>query len=1001
MRIAILHLSDFHVRERDRFNNKKIEEFIKALNILENVDEYIFAFSGDLSFSGKKEEFDKAEELLGRLKEELNKVNSGKEVKTIIVPGNHDLCLPAEARVSDDIINYYRGGTIRAHICEENSYLENFYKSVKGTIVSEEEMFFESVVFDFEGYKIQFNLINTAPFSTLKPDNKELHYYPNEKIDNLKRKEDVSVCVTVMHHNWEWFHWDCKDTLENAIFASSEFLLYGHDHIEKVKEIGISKNAKTWVSAAGEMDFSSSCEDSFNVLVLETETSSFNGYSFSWSNKDNMYVHDNQVINERIETHYSELTPSKTFIKKIKEDTFGQFDDFTSYFVFPQLRSDSHKEFEGGLEERCEEIDNIENLISLIEDKKKVLITGAASSGKTTLLKSLYIGLIGKKVPLFLSGEERTSIKVENYVRHLFEEQYSENKNQYERYLQLERNKKLIIIDAFDYLKINEKVLKAIETTFEYIVISMGNTKIDVVSRVKDEIGISKQYYEVHINPFYSEKREKLIRNIYQCNNNDKHEEKDIVKVNHLIDSLVQNNSTIFSLNPAFIIKYTVYFMDKPYKDYAKAESIFSEIFDSELKQSIIKATDQQNVDEMFAVFEEIAGYMFANKKDEITAEDLNDIVDKYNRDYYENVAAKAVLETGKNAKIIKETDKLSYYFSNKNHLAYFIAKYLIRHSQDDSGKAIEDTLKNICFGINADIMLFITYILNNVSILSPISEAAAEIFKDWEAVDFKEENIALLHKKKADEVKPPTKEEERRYIENKEKTEAQICSEDVIEARGVFDYNEEDLKLNYYKLQRAFIYTEILCKALPAFHSITKKDQKEQLAKLIYLYPRKIIYEILRPVDMYIKEKCKDILDILEKEGLTDENGRKFTEEDIIGYFQDASRAITLGCFDHFAELATSAKTIRILTDVETEDTSEDIERLIIIENTGNTEAFIKEAERLLKQYKGTEFEVMIKIIGRKHLLTNKAIPYNVKQKAIDKIFGEEYRKTFLKLPS
>ena len=67
------------------------------------------------------------------------------------------------------------------------------------------------------------------------------------------------------------------------------------------------------------------------------------------------------------------------------------------------------------------------------------------------------------------------------------------------------------------------------------------------------------------------------------------------------------------------------------------------------------------------------------------------------------------------------------------------------------------------------------------------------------------------------------------------------------------------------------------------------------------------------------------------------------------------------------------------------------------MIESTGNTDRLVKEAETMLKEHQRTEYDTMIRLIVRKHLLANKEITYSKKQQVIDKIFGKGYRKYFL----
>lgn len=995
MKIAIVHLSDFHIRSGDQFLSQKTNGILSALNILGKVDDYVVVFSGDLSSSGQVNEFKRARYLFGKIISGIKKKNDNKYVNLFMVPGNHDLCLPGNARVREDIQEHYDNDTIEELIPTEVSYLENFYFYSNSNGKMPHNFFLSKKYYGFNGYKMQFNLINTAPFSTLQPDDKELHYFPECHINLLSRDADANLCITVMHHGYEWFNWNYKNSLENAIIDNSEFLLYGHDHREHTTSLSIDNSLDTWILSAGEMKFSSlDAEDSFNSIVIDTESNSFDGFVFNWDRKARIYTHKLVVSQKSLQNHSSKLMPLPSFIKSIKQDNYNFSDDFTGYFVFPKLVSTFQNEFN-----KNETVNSIEELTDLLIKKKKIIISGTTNSGKTTLLKYLYCALTNDKIPLFLSADVRQHIKSNNFIKHLFEEEYGDDATLFEKYEQIERDKKVLIVDGWDLLNINSQktIMQKIEESFGYVIISIGNSRTNIVDEIKGELDGSSQYYELCIKPFFKAKRNELVRNI--CLQKNTFDDDDAMNVNRLIDSLVQNNSGLFSLNPAFIVRYTNCFIQDPYQDYTKGEAVFSKIFEFELNQSIMKFVKHQDTDEMFTAFEEIAGYMYTYKKDELPVEEVRAIIENYNGTYGEHVNVKDVIDIGIKAKILRETDDLSVYFLNKNHLSYFIAKYLIRVSQGEPADAsgIEYALEKICFGINADIVLFISYILNNTRILTSISDYAGELLKPWDAISFSDKNISLFHNVPLEQINPPSEEEKKRYESVKEESEETYYSEDTIEAKGLFDYDDSDIDQYQYSLVRALKYTEMICKALPAFHSKLKLSQKRELVESIYLYPRKIVYALLRPIDINMKELCKDILDYAEQNDKKKKNGRKYTDADILRMFSDSARAIMLSTFDHFSELATSPKSYELLMSRTPEDMSEQLERLLIIESRGNTDCLIKEVEALLKEYQRTEFDAMIRLIVRKHLLNHKELPFRKKQQIIDKIFGKEYRKYFL----
>lgn len=53
MKVAIVHLSDFHIRDREVFLNQKVDGVLSALNVLGNIDDYVVVFSGDYPIRDK------------------------------------------------------------------------------------------------------------------------------------------------------------------------------------------------------------------------------------------------------------------------------------------------------------------------------------------------------------------------------------------------------------------------------------------------------------------------------------------------------------------------------------------------------------------------------------------------------------------------------------------------------------------------------------------------------------------------------------------------------------------------------------------------------------------------------------------------------------------------------------------------------------------------------------------------------------------------------------
>lgn len=1003
MKIALLHISDFHLKDKDTFNYQKIDSFINCLKSLPSIDEIIILISGDITFSGKINEYKVFKKLKGtlinKLKEELI---GNKYIYIYCVPGNHDLDYTNLSRKFKDIENAYKEKKIDKILDDEFSALSNYHSNIDYRCSIDKNRLVAMHNVQYGDFSIQINLINSAPFSTLEHDDRELHYFQENDYSFLEKRNNVDFCLTMMHHPTDCFNWDAKFRLINFIANNNHILLVGHEHKDIIEEVSIEKQTGLYISRAGEMQWGKSdFSDFFNTIILDTQRKVFSIYSFKWDSENGIYKKKEHLIDKKISIKTNRLLPSPDFLKEFNLDKniLQKPLPYDKYFVFPTLVQEKTNE-----DEISAKINNFSEFSDFLSKFKRIWIEGQSFSGKSTLAKYLFNEFSIKKVPLILRVS-KGKINLKNLIRTLFTEQYGFDEADWNKYEQLDKNEKILIIDDFDLINnktTKEKLLMFIEEHFEeYVIISNDNNSYDIVADVREEV---KDTYEndnvfgyLKINHFFGKKRRELVKNICVLNNVDK--EVNISTINKLIDSLVHNNTSLFTLKPNFIIQYTKFFLQDGQYESKRGEAIFSKIFEHNINSALINHSSESELDETITAIEEIAYYMHFNKKDILKYDELEAIIKEYSNDYSVSINIKHFRDTLINSNIFKEdTDSFSIYFQNKNYLSYFVAKCLNRRFNNEGDyNDIENVLKNICFGINSDIVLFISYLSNNTRIINTICEYANNLMSDIEAVSFESDNIKLLSNNfNIKSIGAPKNEDKEEYEKRQDKIEEITYDVDNIEARGIYEYDETEINSFHNKLSCSIKYTEMICKALPAFYSIMKATSKTKLVDSIFSFPNKIIFSLLDPVSSSIENVCTEIKkyadEICERSNIK----KILTEDKIAEMLSVQAQCIFLSVYNTFSELAVNKKSLDILLSYQDSTIAHKFFKLSILDNYGNTDAFFKAIESFLKEYDKPNLRLLTQRLVRKHLMCNN-VPQAKKQRIIDKVWGKHARKQVL----
>jgi len=251
-RLVFLHLSDIHFRTPgandpyDLDKDLRNELFIDVKNVVDQIGGLTGIFvTGDIAFSGSKEEFDVASGWLKELCEGLGCPNS--EVYT--VPGNHDVDRSvidksatlrfahheirdnSPKKTDSEIIKFFRDD----HVSKKNLFepLKNYndFASKFNCDISAEDPFWHNDFLLNDGSYLRVKGLNSTLVSDSQDNDSSCKLVLGSFQTALERQSGVEY-VTLCHHPPSWLF--DQHTVEEALGNRSKVQLFGHKHSSEI-----------------------------------------------------------------------------------------------------------------------------------------------------------------------------------------------------------------------------------------------------------------------------------------------------------------------------------------------------------------------------------------------------------------------------------------------------------------------------------------------------------------------------------------------------------------------------------------------------------------------------------------------------------------------------------------------------------------------------------------------------------------------------------------------
>lgn len=308
MKCHFIQLSDLHCASSADEYPVKNNQAVAAIKSIGKFDSIILFFFGDFTNEAAPNEFKAAKSVIGRFISRIAPLENNVRIPVMIVPENHDMVLSKDECLLNEL-----------------DKLNSFFDYAVSKDCFREHKLFDKKLIDLRGVKVQLCLLNSAPFSTRCPGDKQLRYLPPFFADKLVQDTDVDIKITVMHHHSEWREWYTKEMIHEAI-TSDDITFFGHDHKAEFLIAQYADGNSYNIIMGGEINLDQQSSSSFNAVVYDSETELFERYSLTWSPEKHIF-HPQSYGTFSIRRNH--LMPTDGYFDKINKDSQGISEHFT------------------------------------------------------------------------------------------------------------------------------------------------------------------------------------------------------------------------------------------------------------------------------------------------------------------------------------------------------------------------------------------------------------------------------------------------------------------------------------------------------------------------------------------------------------------------------------------------------------------------------------------------------------------------------------------------
>lgn len=716
---CLVHISDIHTKNNADEILKLFERAATA-TIIEGIGQtktLVVLMTGDLAYSGKKEEYEVLQRGIDRFKTVVS--TKGFTSRFLFVPGNHDCDFKSPNAPIRNLLVQNVAPSLSRNSTQDKSVFETFLETqVEFRNFCKQNGFnvpSDSLVHSvhLEDLSLNINFLNTAWASELNEnDNRPFVLSEFDKLKLLPANLNVSL----FHHPKSWIDKSIVGAFAKSVGDAADFIFTGHEHASNSYEVSYTNGeAQTYFEAGPFCDGKGSSQ--FRVLIVNKPEKNYSVLDFTWNQATEVYekkAYHDLKFPETPQANALGLLIDQSFSKFLRDPEIPIKHSLTrelelrDLYIFPRLIANQGLVSENGV---AKVISSEPDFCDLLWDKKICLVVGNDKSGKTALCKrSFEMTFASGALAVYVSGEELQSssdVVIKNLISEKLKKQYRGCKGI--EVLQNPDLKSVLIIDRFDQIPLSPRKvgeMLSIVTNLFSAVLMTADSSIEIQLLNDPRLGMPiDDIARLQIGQLTAGQRRDLIIKWLNLGNVYKGEtsESSIHQLELFISSVVSEYG--IPSYPLFILTY-LEIADVGGNSSNLNISSNAKLLETLVNISLMKIADSTNSSQtQIAYLRELAFHFHILGKNKLTSDEIRkfhteycaklDVVLNQDQIWFELCDAKILLFDG-------DTGCFKYpYFRS-----FFMAGYLNFYSTNISTKElIKQTIENIHVSENASIL--------------------------------------------------------------------------------------------------------------------------------------------------------------------------------------------------------------------------------------------------------------------------------------------------------